>query len=386
MEPSKVLHVLICCLLVSSRCLAGIVQSNDTLPPGIVIHNSSAITHNYVGSPSIIIMPDGTYIASHDYFGNKLSDTYVYKSEDRGNSWTQIAVLKSLTWATLFNRGNELYLIGISPKSTIGYGDFVVRKSLDYGRSWTKPADEKSGLIRRGFYHCAPVPVVRHEGRYWRAMENMGQDWGWGPFSALMTSIPYKADLLDAEQWTLSNEIKFSPSWKAGATAWLEGNAVVTKNGEVKDILRVAYGPDDVAAMASVSPDGTKLSFNFQTDFIRFPGGAKKFTIRYDKKSRKYWTISNFVLSKDRHESDNGGIRNTLVLMSSNDLRTWCITATLLTCDNPELYGFQYADWQFDGNDIIFVSRTAWKDASGNPPRQHDANYLTFHRVRNFRS
>lgn len=385
MKLSKVLNVFICCLPLSSRCLAGIVQSSDTLLPGIVIHNSPAITHNYVGSPSIVIMPDGTYIASHDYFGNRLSDTYVYRSEDRGNSWTQIAELKSLTWATLFNRGNELYLIGIAPKSTIGYGDFVVRKSLDCGRSWTKPADEKSGLIRCGFYHCAPVPVVCHEGRYWRAMENMGQDWGWGPFSALMTSIPCKADLLDAGQWTLSNEIKFCSSWKAGATAWLEGNAVVAGNGEVKDILRVAYGPDDVAAMASVSPDGTKLSFNFHTDFIRFPGGAKKFTIRYDKKSRKYWTLSNFVLSKDRHESDNGGIRNTLVLMNSDDLRTWCISDTLLTCDKPELYGFQYADWQFDGNDIIFVSRTAWKDASGNPPRQHDANYLTFHRVRNFR-
>ena len=68
----------------------------------------------------------------------------------------------------------------------MGYGDFVVRRSLDFGRSWTEPKDEKSGLIRCGFYHCAPVPVVRHKGKYWRAMENMGQEWGWGPFSALM--------------------------------------------------------------------------------------------------------------------------------------------------------------------------------------------------------
>lgn len=387
MKTSEIIIIFICCLLLTgNRCPASVFSSNDTLPPGIVIHNSPAVTHNYVGSPSIVIMPDGTYIASHDYFGNRLSDSYVYRSEDRGKSWTQIAELKSFTWGTLFNRGNELYLIGISPKCTMGYGDFVVRKSLDYGRSWTEPVDDKSGLIRCGYYHCAPVPVVSHKGRYWRAMENMGQAWGWGPFSALMTSIPCKADLLDAEQWILSNEIKFDSSWREGATAWLEGNAVVTRKGDVKNILRVAYGPDDMAALVSVSSDGKYLSFNPQTDFLQFPGGAKKFTIRYDKKSRKYWTLSNFVLKKDRHDVDNGGIRNTQVLMCSDNLREWCIRDTLLTCDSPELYGFQYVDWQFDGKDIIFVSRTAWKDVTGTPPRQHDANYLTFHRIRRFRN
>lgn len=62
-------------------------------------------------------------------------------------------------------------------------------------------------------------------------MENMGQEWGWGPFSALMTSISCEADLLDAGQWNFSNEIRYDSSWKEGATAWLEGNAVVTPRG-----------------------------------------------------------------------------------------------------------------------------------------------------------
>lgn len=385
METSMIIKIFICCLLWAGSSPARADGGHEASPPGVVIHNSPAVTHRYVGSPSIVIMPDGTYIASHDYFGNRISETFVYRSADRGRSWTRIAELKSLTWASLFNRGKELYLIGVSPKCTMGYGDFVIRKSLDQGRTWTEARDEKSGLIRRGHYHCAPVPIVRHQGRYWRALENMGQAWGWGPFSALMTSIPVKADLLDAGQWLLSNEVKYNAEWKAGATAWLEGNAVVSPEGEVKDILRVAYGPDDVAAMASVSPDGKHLSFQPQTDFIHFPGAAKKFTIRYDKKSRKYWTLSNFVLSKDRYDADNGSIRNTQVLMYSADLKQWCIADTVLTCDRPELYGFQYVDWQFDGKDIIFVSRTAWKDETGNPPRQHDANYLTFHRIRDFR-
>lgn len=385
MRTIRIPAILFITLLAASQCFADSIQERDSLPPGVVIHNAPAVTHNYIGSPSIVIMPDGTYIASHDYFGKKLSDTYVYMSKDRGNTWAQIAHLKRLTWATLFNRGNEIYLIGVSPKETMGYGNFVVRKSLDYGYSWTEPKDGKSGLILHGFYHCAPVPVVSHNGKYWRAMENMEQAWGWGPFSAMMTSIPCNADLLDAGQWTFSNEIRYDASWKKGATAWLEGNAVVTRQGEMKDILRVAYGQDDVAAMTSVSPDGKTMTFNPATDYVNLPGASKKFTIRYDKKSKKYWTLSNFVLEKDREEADNGAIRNTQVLLYTKDLKEWYIKDTLLTCNNPKLHGFQYVDWQFDGKDIVFVSRTAWEDKTGNPPRQHDANYLTFHRISNFR-
>ena len=374
-------------LLMVNQYEIGWAQEYDAHPPGIVIHNSLTVSHEYVGSPSIVIMPDGTYVASHDYFGHKLSDTYVYISKDRGRSWTSVAKLASLTWATLFCRGEELYLIGISPKAIIGYGDFVVRRSLDCGRSWTEPKDKKSGLIRSGFYHTAPVPVVFHNGRYWRAMENMGQAWGWGPFSALMASVPCNADLLDAEQWIFSNELRYDHAWREGTSAWLEGNAVVAPNGEVKDILRIAYKPDDLAAMVSVSSDGKHITFVPETDYIHFPGGGKKFTIRYDSISRRYWSLSNYILGEYRYKDmDGGAIRNTQVLMYSDDLKKWCIADTVLTCNHPELYGFQYVDWQFDGDDIVFVSRTAWKDEAGDPPRQHDANYMTFHRIRKFRS
>ena len=37
------------------------------------------------------------------------------------------------------------------------------------------------------------------------------------------------------------------------------------------------------------------------------------------------------------------------------------------------------------GDDLIALSRTAWPDGLGGPVRQHDANYLTFHRFKNFR-
>jgi hypothetical protein len=48
-------------------------------------------------------------------------------------------------------------------------------------------------------------------------------------------------------------------------------------------------------------------------------------------------------------------------------------------------HGFQYLDWLFEGDDIIAASRTACGQGDDAAPRQHDANYLTFHRLRDFR-
>lgn len=102
-----------CCLL-GIFCLIGMgapVKGADSLREGVVIHHSPSNSGRHVGSPSIVVMPDGTYIASHDYFGHFLSDTFVYRSDDKGLTWERISTLKTLTWATLFNKGKELYLI-----------------------------------------------------------------------------------------------------------------------------------------------------------------------------------------------------------------------------------------------------------------------------------
>jgi hypothetical protein len=46
-----------------------------------------------------------------------------------------------------------------------------------------------------------------------------------------------------------------------------------------------------------------------------------------------------------------------------------------------ERVGFQYADFGFDGDDLIFLCRTSMNGSY----HFHDANYSTFHRVKNFR-
>ncbi len=70
------------------------------------------------------------------------------------------------------------------------------------------------------------------------------------------------------------------------------------------------------------------------------------------------------------------------MLSTSTDLRNWNVRRTVLSHPDPENHAFQYIDWQFDGDDIVFVSRTAWDGAH----RAHDANYMTFHRIANYQN
>jgi membrane dipeptidase len=45
----------------------------------------------------------------------------------------------------------------------------------------------------------------------------------------------------------------------------------------------------------------------------------------------------------------------------------------------------QYLDWFFEGNDLVVLSRTAFDDGLGGAHDCHDANFVTFHRVKEFR-
>jgi hypothetical protein len=50
--------------------------------------------------------------------------------------------------------------------------------------------------------------------------------------------------------------------------------------------------------------------------------------------------------------------------------------------DSIRLTGFQYTDWQFDGDDIIFAVRTAYRGAV----TFHDSNRILFGKLKGFRA
>ena len=340
--------------------------------PGVVVDYSPASSRSYVGSPSLVILPNGDYLASHDLFGpgSTNDQTRLFVSRDKGRIWAHQADVSGQYWSSLFLNGGQVYLMGVSHE----FGDIVIRRSADGGRTWTTPADTQTGLLAvGGRYHCAPGPVAVHNGRLWRAMEQLAPGVPGRHFLAFVLSAPLDADLLQAKNWTASRPLDFHPDWPGDN--WLEGNAVATPQGMLVDILRVGLEYGDRAAMVHLSEDGGAAAFDPAADLIDFPGGGTKFTIRYDPISRRYWSLVNPQKSPSAE-------RNILALTSSADLRHWASEAVVLQDPDRDYVAFQYVDWQFEGGDIVAVSRTAF----GGAHSYHDANYLTFHRVHDFRS
>ena len=358
-------------------------------------------TKTYLGSPSLVKLPDGAILATHDYFGqgcprnqeNEEHLTSVYRSEDDGESWLSITQISNAYWSTLFIHNGAVWLLGTNQQ----YGSIVMRRSDDGGFTWTHPADSKTGVIFKGGfyhdpqnYHCAPVPVLKANGRIFKGFEDCSPcEWGPG-FQAFAVSAPETADLLDADSWTMSSKVRFDPAnipdWgaKPDCPGWLEGNIVQTPGGQLLDILRFNADPhSDKAAILELSPDGKTLRANSQRMFIDMPGGCHKFSIRRDTASGLYLTLANNNTVKDFPWQ-----RNVLSLCASRDLINWKICATILSDDEDttsesslKSVGFQYADWQFDGDDIIALVRTSY----GGAHSFHDSNRIVFHRVKSYR-
>ncbi|MGC9359509.1 MAG: sialidase family protein [Anaerolineae bacterium] len=358
-------------------------------------------TRTYLGSPSIARAPDGALVVTHDYFGPGCPKNHeeeehlstVYRSEDDGLTWHYVTHIAGAFWSSLFTHKGALYLLGCSQQ----YGAIVIRRSEDGGYTWTHPADAKTGLLFSGGvrreppnYHCAPVPVLRHKGRLYRAYEDCDPcEWGPG-FRALVISADAHADLLDAASWRMSNKLAFDLEWlptewgRLERPGWLEGNVVADRDGQLWDVLRFNSAPRvDITAMVRVDQQGRQLSFDPERGFIRFPGGMTKFVIRYDPLSDRYVTLSN-----PNSQPDWPSQRNRLALCVSEDLRDWRVARYLLEDesglsgeDSLRLTGFQYVDWIFEGEDILAVVRTAYAGAHN----FHDSNRIWFLRVPEWR-
>lgn len=372
---------MIACLLL----LIGFTQPQPPKPPGVVIAYSPAKTKVYLGSPSIV-SHQNEYLVSHDEFGpgSTRDTTHVYASQDRGLTWKKRSTIKGQWWSGLFFHRGAIYLMGTSKE----YGHVDIRRSNDAGRTWTEPKDSKTGLLLNdGKYHTSAVPVIVHGGRLWRAMEDAEGPGKWGShFRSFMMSAPLDADLLDSSSWTNSNRMERNPAWLDNRMGgWLEGNAIVDRKGGLSILLRVDYrDKQEKAAIIDVSDDGKFAVFDPEKDFVNFPGGCKKFVVRHDPVSDRYWTLANAVPPEFQGNNPER-TRNTLALMSSSDLREWKVHRTIMQAPDVKKDGFQYADWQYEGDDLIAVVRTAFDDAFEGAHNQHDSNYILFTRVKKFR-
>ena len=329
-----------------------------------IIKYTPSDTQKYIGTPSLIILPNGEYIASHDLFGPganqyKSPKTYIYSSKNKGKSWKNISIIKPLLWGGMFMEGDNLYIIGTRHI----YGDLLLYKSMDFGVSWGSPI-----VLKKGKFHCSSGSIIKANNILYKAVEifNGGK---WGDFNPQVISVDLNKPMTDPLNWKLVKNININDN-----ITRLEGNMVKFKN-TILNIMRTHFSGKDISSILELR--NNELSVMYKT--ISMPGGGSKFTIRYDKVTKRYYSIVNKQTKPDAY-------RNNLVLIFSTDLIHWKIVTPLLFDINQKKYAWQYIDWQFENNDIVFVSRTSINNGEYKSKNAHDANLFTFHRIKNFRA
>ena len=355
-------------------------QSSDLFPmvPGVPVVHSPKSSGIYRGTPSIAKLPTGELIASNDVFSdNSIANrTDIFISRDNGQYWSYKATVLGAVWSGLFVHNGKLYLMGAD---TSNGANFVIRCSTDKGSTWSAPT-----ILIPGSCHGSSTPVMFANNRIYKAYEHHGEDTGnkWMSGNrSFIISAPQDADLMKKESWTVSDEIA-KPAWIDG-TGWLESNAVMGRDGKIKGISRLASIEGIYAGYYSLESDNKIEEGSARK--IQFWGGASKFNIRYDPVTDRYWSLANYV--PDVLQNNNvsaGGMRSILALTSSYDLEEWEVRAIVLASTDIENVGFQYVDFIFDGDDILFVSRTSYDDGMGGADNYHNSNFMTFHRITDY--
>ncbi len=367
----------LCLLFIAFQVNAQYLESGGALP-GVVVAHVAKSSGTYLGTPSIVVLSNGDYLASFDFFGPECTSdkVHVYRSSNKGKSWQFLKELEDTFWGGLFVVGKEVYLLGVRGSDR----NLSIRKSSDSGKSWSEHA-----ILRSGRFHGSSTPVVFHNGKIYKGYDNLGVEDKKKPWMSENKSFimwaDEKADLLKPENWRYSEEV-VKPSQMDG-TGWLETNAVLGLDGSIRGVTRIANESGYIAGHYAV--DTTGAIVNGSVKAIPFLGGATKFNVMWDSKTKKYWSLTNYpseILRKPKMRA--GGMRSVLALVSSPDLENWTVNKIVMGSRDVKYHGFQYVDWQFEGKDIILMNRVGFSDEFGEADNAHNSNYIIFQRIRNY--
>ncbi len=335
-------------------------------------------------TPCLLCHPDGYYLASMDIFASAMPQnlTLIFRSDDKGQSWYHYSELFPCEWGTLFYHRGKVYMLSVSTE----YGDILIGKSDDGGKTWGIPTVIHRGAGRQSVagWHKSSGKVVEYKGRLWCSYDYGAHKVG-GHASCLI-SADAESDLLNPENWSITEPLSYDPNWKGASVGdnrgFIEGTPVVGRDGSLYNFLRynITKGIPNYgyAGMLRANLENPEAALTFEK-FTPFCGNHSKFDVVWDDVSERYYSIVSRI-----RNAECAGDRNLLSLLSSSDLSDWETVCDLIdyTDYDPKLYGFQYVSFCIEGDDIVYLCRTATNGAKS----FHDNNYVTFHRIENFRS
>jgi len=336
----------------------------------------------YVEGCGLVRLPDGTLVAAvpvvpRSTTAKRLarpSTTYIVRSTDGGRTWNGVANLPYYT-AIPWVHGGVLYLFACKAGTVYRNDDLLLLGSRDAGQSWTEPVT----LFQGHFWNCHTGMVKRKGKLYWALCEFYGSQ-GTQPRSPRAIAGDLTGDPLDPRAWRMSNRPEFpgipaSFARGQGRGDWLE-QSVIEVQGRLRVLCRVRGRIENVCGVLDLQDDGGSLDLRF-TQCNALPGGHVKCSVLYDDVSRMFWTPAN--LAGVRTAQGMGGDRRFLALLYSLDALNW-FQAGCIARARKLRQSFNYAHCLVDGDDLLAISRT-----SVDGPNQHDADYATFHRVKDFR-
>ena len=334
-------------------------------------------------SPSFVRHPDGYLLASMDLYGPAAPQnlTLIFRSDDDGATWHYVTDLFPCYWGKLFVHKGDVYMLANSTE----YGDLLIGKSTDGGKTFPAPTVLMRGSSspKMAGVHRNPQPVLYYKGRIWNTLE--WGAWACGYHAPMVMSADENADLLDLASWTITEPVPYDPTWEGVAegpsSGNIEGALAIAPDGKLMNIMRYdtrkttpSYG---LVLAYEVNTDDPSIPLRY-SHAIHLEGNLSKFMIKQDPKTGLYYTLLTRI-------TDPAAIndRRLLSLMRSADLENWELVKDILDRRDadPKDVGFQYVDFEIEGDDILFHCRTAVNKARN----FHDANYSTFHYIRNFR-
>ena len=360
----------------------------------VVFHNPDR--ERYVEGPGLVRLENGTLVAVVPVVPREewskerrrtQSTTHILKSADGGKTWQALADLPFYSAAPWTHRGALYLFANKAGPPTARNEDLLILRSDDGGKTWSEPVT----LFKGNYWNCHTA-MVQRDGRIYWAIDDLALGSKRGP---RLVAGDLTGDVLNPQSWRISEPVKFpgapeamfDPKFAKQSDQYLEPN-VIEVNGRLRVLSTVKIKrqtTSNVCAVLDASDDGTKLDLKF-TRYNSMPGGNLKFCVLWDDASKLFWATSNLPADSENTinvKQDNfrgsAGDRRFLMLHYSLDALNWfpagCIAAA------PKLsQSFMYARPVIDGEDLAIICRS-----SVNAPNQHDADYATFHRVRDFR-
>jgi len=368
----------------------------------VVFHNPDR--EYYVEGPGLLRLDDGRLLAvvpvvpRAEWSRARRADhsrTHILRSSDAGKTWQPLSELpyySAVPWA----QQGLVYLFANKGGSAVRNDDLLLLRSTDGGQTWSQPVT----LFQGHFWNCHTGMVVRDKRLYW-AVDDLALGAKRGP---RVVAGDLSRDPLDPRAWRISDPVPFpgipdaltNPRFAQGSSQYLEPN-VIDVQGRLRVLATVKpkrQSTTGLCAVLDIDDNGRKIDLKF-TQYYPMPGGQLKFCVIWDEVSCMFWATTNLVVDSQGtfdwweaarkqgdftgHDRIGGNDRRFLMLLYSLDGLNW-FQAGCVARAGKVSQSFMYARPVIDKNDLAIISRT-----SIDAPNQHDADYATFHRVREFR-